>query len=89
MEAVAQGARTWTMPMKEMGAQLAEHNINYNNNPIFKWCLPNTGVKSVGTLESIEPVKLQKRRRIDGTVSALNAYVIYTKYRNDYLNMVG
>lgn len=89
MEAVAQGARTWTMPMKEMGAQLAEHNINYNNNPIFKWCLTNTGVKSVGTLESIEPVKLQKRRRIDGTVSALNAYVIYTKYRNDYLNMVG
>jgi phage terminase large subunit-like protein len=89
MEAVPQGPITWTAPMNELGGMLADKRVNYNNNPIFKWCLTNTGVKSVGTLESIEPVKLQKRRRIDGTVSALNAYVIYTKYRNDYLNMVG
>ncbi len=89
MEAVPQGAKTWTMPMKEMGAELSAHNINYNNNPIFKWCLSNTAVKTQGTLDSIEPVKIQRKRRIDGMVSALNAYVIYVKYRNDYLNMVG
>ncbi len=89
MESVPQGAKTWTMPMKEMGAVLSEHRINYNNNPIFKWCLSNTAVKSQGTLDSIEPVKIQRKRRIDGMVSALNAYVIYVKYRNDYLNMVG
>ncbi len=89
MEAVPQGSKTWTIPMKEMGAMLAEHRINYNNNPIFKWCLTNTAVKTVGSLESIEPVKIQKRRRIDGMVSALNAYVIYVKYKNDYLNVVG
>ena len=89
MESVPQGAKTWTMPMKEMGAVLAEHGINYNNNPIFKWCLSNTAVKTQGTLDSIEPVKIQRKRRIDGMVSALNAYVIYVKYRNDYLNMVG
>lgn len=89
MEAVPQGAKTWTIPMKEMGAVLAEHKINYNNNPIFKWCLTNTAVKTVGSLESIEPVKMQRRRRIDGMVSALNAYVIYVKYKNDYVNVVG
>ena len=89
MESVPQGAKTWTMPMKEMGAVLSEHGINYNNNPIFKWCLSNTAVKSQGTLDSIEPVKIQRKRRIDGMVSALNAYVIYVKYRQDYLNMVG
>lgn len=89
MEAVPQGAKTWTVPMKEMGAELANHTINYNNNPIFKWCLSNTAIKTQGTLDSIEPVKIQKKRRIDGTVSALNAFVIYVKYRNDYLNMVG
>lgn len=89
MESVAQGSKTWTVPMKEMGAQLAEKKINYNNNPILKWCLSNTGVKSLGSLESIEPVKLQRKRRIDGTVSLLNAYVIYVKYRQDYLNLVG
>lgn len=89
MESVPQGAKTWTMPMKEMGAVLAAHGINYNNNPIFKWCLTNTAVKTQGTLDSIEPVKIQRKRRIDGMVSALNAYVIYVKYKNDYLNMVG
>ena len=89
MESVPQGAKTWTMPMKEMGAVIAQHGINYNNNPIFKWCLSNTAVKTQGTLDSIEPVKIQRRRRIDGMVSALNAYVIYVKYRNDYLNLVG
>ena len=88
MEAVAQGAKTWTVPMKEMGAMLAEHRINYNNNPILKWCLTNTAIKEKGSLESIEPVKIQRRRRIDGTVSLLNAYVIYVKYRQDYLNRV-
>lgn len=89
MEAVPQGAKTWTMPMKEMGAELSNHNINYGNNPIFKWCLSNTAVKTQGTLDSIEPIKIQRKRRIDGMVSALNAFVIYVKYRNDYLNMVG
>lgn len=89
MESVPQGSKTWTVPMKEMGAVLAAHQINYNNNPIFKWCLTNTAVKTIGALESIEPVKIQKRRRIDGMVSALNAYVIYVKYKNDYLNLVG
>ena len=89
MEAVPQGAKTWTVPMKEMGAVLAAHQINYNNNPIFKWCLSNTAVKTQGTLDSIEPVKIQRKRRIDGMVSALNAYVIYVKYKNDYLNLVG
>ena len=89
MEAVPQGAKTWTAPMKEMGAMLAAHRINYNDNPIFKWCLMNTAIKTQGTLDSIEPIKIQKRRRIDGTVSALNAYTIYVKYKNDYLNMVG
>ena len=88
MEAVAQGSKTWTVPMKEMGAMLAEHKINYNNNPILKWCLTNTAVKTLGSLESIEPVKITRKRRIDGTVSLLNAYVIYVKYRQDYLNMV-
>lgn len=89
MEAVPQGPITWTAPMQEMGALLTEKKINYNDNPIFKWCLSNTGVKVSGTNEAIQPVKFQQKRRIDGMVSALNAMVIYCKYRDDYLNTVG
>ena len=89
MEKVAQGPITWTAPMKELGAMLTDKAINYNNNPMLKWCLSNTGVKIAGTLDSIQPVKIQQNRRIDGMVSLLNAYVMYVKYRDDYLNLVG
>ena len=89
MEKVAQGPFTWTAPMKELGAMLTDKMVNYNNNPMLKWCLSNTGVKATGTLDSIQPVKIQQNKRIDGMVSLLNAYVIYVKYREDYLNMVG
>jgi len=89
MEKVAQGPFTWTAPMKELGAMLSDKRINYNDNPMLKWCLSNTGVKSTGTVESIQPVKIQAARRIDGMVSLLNAYTIYVKYRDDYLNLVG
>ena len=67
---------------------LADHMVNYNNSPILKWCLSNTGVKTTGSLDVITPVKIQQKRRIDGLVSLLNAYVIYVKYREDYLGMV-
>lgn len=89
MQKVAQGPFTWTAPMKELGAKLSDKQINYNNNPILKWCLSNTGVKASGSLDAIQPVKINKNRRIDGMVSLLNAYVIYTQYRDDYLNTVG
>lgn len=88
MEKVAQGPFTWTAPMKELGAQLEAKNIVYNNNPILKWCLSNTAVKVTGSIEVIQPIKIKQNRRIDGMVSLLNAYVIYVKYREDYLNLV-
>ena len=89
MEAVPQGPITWTAPMNELGGMLADKKVNYNNNPIFKWCLTNTAVKKSGTNEAIQPIKIQANRRIDGLVSFLNAYTIYVKYRDDYLAMVG
>ena len=89
MEKVVQGPLTWTAPMKELGAMLSDKMINYNNNPMLKWCLSNTGIKTSGTVEAIQPVKIQQNRRIDGMVSLLNAYTIYVKYREDYLNLVG
>ena len=89
MEAVAQGPITWTAPMNELGGMLADKQVNYNNNPIFKWCLTNTAVKKSGPNEAIQPIKIQAHRRIDGLVSFLNAYTIYVKYRDDYLNLVG
>ena len=84
MEKVAQGPFTWSQPMREMGAAFADKKVNYNNNPILKWCMSNTAVKKSG-LNNIQPVKITEKRRIDGMVSLLNAWVVYVKYFDDYM----
>ena len=87
MEKIPQGAFTWSQPMKELGCALQEHKVNYNNNPILRWCLANTGVKALNKdgIETIQPVKLQQDRRIDGMVSLLNAWVGYVRHLDEYI----
>lgn len=87
MVEVRQGAKTMSNPMKQLEADLIEKNVNYNNNPVLKWCLCNTAVKRDEN-DNIRPVKGQKQRaRIDGTVSLIIAYcVLYDKMQN-YLAM--
>lgn len=85
---VIQGKKTLSAPMKAMGADLEAKKINYNNNPITKWCLSNTSV-DIDRNENIQPAKgKQQRRRIDGTSALLNAYVIYQDKYQDYINLI-
>jgi len=90
MEKVAQGPFTWSQPMKEMGAAFTEHMVVYQNNPILRWCLANTAAKALNKdgIETIQPVKIQHDRRIDGMVSLLNAWVGYNRHFNDYMPYV-
>lgn len=90
MEKTAQGPYTWSQPMKEMGAAFESHIVNYNNNPILRWCLSNTAQKALNNdgIQSIQPVKIQQNRRIDGTVSLLNAWVGYVKHYDEFIPYV-
>jgi phage terminase large subunit-like protein len=84
MEVVRQGAQTLSQPMKELAADLMAKRINYNDNPILKWCLTNTSVKRDEN-DNIRPVKGQKsRQRIDGAVSLLIAYTVLFRHMDDY-----
>lgn len=88
MEPVIQGKKTLSGPMKNMGADLGAKRINYNNNPILKWCLSNTAIETDKNL-NIQPCKTNnQRRRIDGTASLLDAYVCLERHMEDYLNMI-
>lgn len=82
---VIQGARTMSNPMKELEADLKEKNINYNNNPILKWCLLNTAIE-IDKNDNIRPIKGKKsKQRIDGAVSLIDAYCVLFEKMNDYL----
>lgn len=76
-----QGARTLSLPMQQLGADLQAKKINYNNSPILKWCLTNTGVQEDRN-GNIVPIKNQAaKQRIDGMASMLDSYVgLYEHY---------
>lgn len=88
MDKVIQGTYTFSQPMRELGAALQDKLVNYNNNPVLKWCLSNTGKKEQG-LNNIMPVKISEKRRIDGMVSLLNAWMVYVRDYEDYMYNVG
>ena len=84
MEKIRQGVYTLSEPMKQLEADLRNHVLNYNNNPIIKWCLTNTQAK-VDVNGNIQPSKLNSRlKRIDGTVATIIAYATLTRYKLDY-----
>jgi len=88
MEPVIQGKKTLSGPMKSLGADLGKKKVNYNNNPILKWCLSNT-MADRDKNDNIQPIKTSKsRRRIDGMASLLNAYVVLERHYEDYKNMI-
>ena len=83
-----QGARTLSLPMQMMGADLQAKKINYNNNPILKWCLTNTGVQTDRN-GNIVPIKSQgAKQRIDGAASMLDAYVGLYEHFNEFKNAI-
>ena len=87
MERIRQGPVTWTYPMKRMKGLFEDHRIVYQNNPILRWCLSNTAAKSSNQrgIDSIQPEKITANRRIDGTVSLLNAMTGYYNNEDEFL----
>lgn len=87
LEPVIQGAKTMSTPMKILASDLADKKVNYNNNPILKWCLTNTQVE-IDKNDNIRPIKgRNSKQRIDGAVSLIDSYVVYQRHYEDYLNM--
>lgn len=81
-----QGVKTLSLPMQQLGQDLAAKKINYNNNPLLKWCITNTGVKT-DVNGNIQPIKATSPKyRIDGLASLLDAYVGLLDHYKEYLD---
>lgn len=85
LERCIQGAKTLSLPMQQMGQDLKAKKINYDNNPMTKWCLTNTAIKTDRN-GNIVPIKNQApKMRIDGTASMLDAYVGLVNKYNEFM----
>lgn len=88
MEAIRQGKQTLSGPMKSLGADLSKKRVNYNNNPITKWCLANTSV-DIDKNDNIQPAKGHLgTRRIDGMAGLLNSYVSLCNHMEEYISLI-
>ena len=85
---VRQGVATLSAPMRALKADLAANKVVYNDHPIDKWCLSNTEVKA-DINGNIQPVKgLDVRKRIDGTMALIDAYVVLQDKKEEYLALI-
>jgi phage terminase large subunit-like protein len=88
-EIVNQNRYVLSNPMRLVESEIKQELINYNDNPIDKWCLGNTSVQ-VWDTGHIMPVKIkgQAARRIDGTLSLIDVYEMYRRYRTDFNELI-
>jgi len=73
-------------PMNSIENDLRMHRLNYNNNPLDKWCLRNTSIKT-NNLGLIMPIKKynQHKNRIDGALGTMIAYAAFSRFKSEYI----
>ena len=85
---VIQGAKTFSGPLSRIKADLGAKRINYNNNPILKWCMSNSAV-NIDRNNNLALAKTgNQRRRIDGFASLMDSYIVYENEYQNYMNII-
>lgn len=69
-----QGFKTLSLPMQQLECDLQAKLINYNNNPLLKWCMTNVGLETDRNGNYMPKKALAPKMRIDGFASLLDAY---------------
>lgn len=75
--------------MKLTEADLRSRVINYQNNPIDKWCLSNCCCKG-DNFGNIQPVKVpgQPGKRIDGALTFIMLEEMYRRFREEFITLI-
>ncbi|SDL20157.1 terminase large subunit [Natronincola ferrireducens] len=89
MKKVDQSWGSMSEPMKLLEADLKSKKAVYNNHPIDKSCLENTGM-NVNSKEEMMPIKVQGKdeNKIDGAVTMMICYRVYIDHKIEFLELV-
>lgn len=88
LDMVIQGAKTLSIPLQNLKAELKAKHIVYNRNPIMEWCLANLRVKQ-DINGNLQPTKDRNNKtRDDAAMALLDGYTSYLRNMEDYLNLI-
>ena len=82
VEMVLQNAATLNNAILLTEADFKAKLINYNDNPVDKWCFANSCLK-VNDLRQSLIVKTENAKKIDGSVALASLYEMYRRYRSE------
>lgn len=85
---VWQNAETLSNAIKLLEADFGHRLVNYNDNPVDKWCFKNACLQ-VNSLGKCLVVKSETAKRIDGAVSQSILYEMYRQNRTEWRQMIG
>lgn len=82
-----QGSKTLAVPFQRIEAELGAKKINYNNNPVVKWCMTNVSVEEDPRNKNPLPAKAGKNsmKKIDGFAVLLDAYVGVCDHQQEFI----
>lgn len=88
VEMVLQNAQTLNNALHLVESDLKVHMINYNENPVDRWCFKNSCLK-VNDMRQALVIKNDNAHKIDGTVTLISLYEMYRRHRSEYKKLIG
>ena len=88
VELIQQNAETLSNAIMLTEAELKAQNINYNENPVDRWCLGNSCIK-VNDKRQALIIKTDNAKKIDGAVTLASLFEVWRRYRSDMKKLVG
>lgn len=87
VEMVLQDAKTLNNAILLVEADLKKRLINYNENPVDRWCFRNSCLK-VNDLRQALIIKTENQKKIDGSVTLVSLYEMYRRHRSELKKLV-
>lgn len=84
---ILQNAETLNNAMKLLEADLTHQLVNYNENPVDRWCFKNACVEVNSKGQGL-CVKAESAKRIDGAVTNIILYEMYRRYRTEFREII-
>ena len=85
---IRQNAQTLNNAIHLVEADFKSQRINYNENPVTRWCLGNACLKVDDRRQALV-IKTENAKKIDGAVTLVSIYELLRRYRSDLRKLSG